>query len=215
MPGLQYSAVQTALDASSFEAIALRMRCLMLRNVAGPEYSVIDPYDASIIAAPGCIIASPSYPQGDPNTTQDYVHNWTRDAALTAMELESQRVATDEFARDYVAFAVRCQQNAQAAGKFDYACFNVDGNLRAIPQWSRQSDGPALQTLAVLALWRPAIRDEGTQLVAANLRFLFAHYQDTTRTLWEERDGHSFFARSVQRRCFDAVRANAADIELP
>jgi glucoamylase len=218
MPGLQYSAVQTALDASSFEAIALRMRCLMLRNVAGREYSFIDPYDASISAEAGCIIASPSYPEGDPNTTQDYVHNWTRDAALTAMELEEQGVATDELARDYVAFARRCQENARAAGKFDYACFNVDGNLRTIPTWSCQSDGPALQTLAVLALWRhldePAQAQAGT-LVAANLAFLLEAYAQDTTSLWEEQSGGSFFARSVQRRCFDKVSGHALGRAVP
>jgi glucoamylase len=215
---LPYSAVQTALETSSFEAIALRMRCLMLRNIAGTEYRFVDPYDASITAEPGCIIASPSYPEGDPNTTQDYVHNWTRDAALTAMELEAQGLATDDFAGDYVAFAALCQQRARDAAKFDYACFNVDGNLRTIPRWSCQSDGPALQTLAVIALWGrldPPARAQAEQLVNANLDFLLHAYRDDTTTPWEERSGGCFFARSVQRRCFDAIRTNTAGIDVP
>jgi glucoamylase len=215
---LQYSAVQTALAASSFDAIARRMRCLMLRNVAGAEYRFVDPYDANISAEPGCIIASPSYPEGDPNTTQDYVHNWTRDAALTAIELEKQELATDEFARDYVAFAALCQQRADEAGKFDYACFNVDGTLRTLPPWSCQSDGPALQTLAVMALWDrldDAGRARAEALVAANLEFLLGAYEKKTTSLWEERSGGSFFARSVQRRCFEAIKTHALRGALP
>ena len=50
MPGLQCSAVQTALDAPTFDAIAPRMLCLMLRNVAGADYRFVDPWDASISA---------------------------------------------------------------------------------------------------------------------------------------------------------------------
>jgi glucoamylase len=213
MPPLQYAAVQTALQASSFDAIAPRMRCLMLRNVAERGYRFADADDATRRAESGCIIASPSYPADDPNTDQNYVHNWTRDAALTAMELEAQALATDDFARDYVAFAALCQHNAKQAGKFDYACFDVDGALRTKPEWSCQSDGPALQTLAVMALWghlEPVaeVRAQAEALVAENLRFLLGAYTKDTKSLWEENTGGSFFARAVQRRCFEAVKGH-------
>jgi glucoamylase len=212
---LPYSAVQTALDASSFDAIALRMRCLMLRNIAGREYRFLDPRGA--MSAPGCIIASPSYPANDPGTDQDYVHNWTRDAALTAIELAAQGHPLRELPNDYVDFAAACQAAAQAAHDFARACFRVDGAVR---DWSAQSDGPALQTLALLALW-DALDDDhrrrARDLIAADVAFLLGAYTGATVTLWEEADrpGRSFFARSVQVRCFRAIADNTRAIPVP
>jgi glucoamylase len=218
MPPLEFSAVQTALETSSFDAIASRMRCLMLRNVAGREYRLVDPGGA--ISEPGCVIASPSYPANDPDTDQDYVFNWTRDAALTAMELAAQGHPLPGFPNDYVDFAARCQAAANDANDFARACFRVDGAVR---DWSPQSDGPALQTLAFLALWE-ALDDEHRRragdLIAANLTYLLGAYPGRTVTLWEEterrdRIGPSFFARSVQLRCFREMAANARGLAVP
>ena len=223
MPALVLSAVQTALDVSRLAEIADRMRCLMLRNIATDGYRFSNPYQADMRSAPGCIIASPSYPEATPGTNQDYVHNWTRDAALTAMELEAQRAASGEFARDYVTFAALCLAAAKAADQFDYACFNVDGSVRRIPTWSRQSDGPALQTLALIALWRHFDADDdpigkvASGLVAENVEYLLRVYGDETVTLWEEgwHKGHSFFARAVQLGCFRAIADNTIGIARP
>jgi glucoamylase len=52
-------------------------------------------------------------------------------------------------------------------------------------------------------------------VVAANLNFLQNAYQGETYNLWEEEYGASFFARSVQLRCFLAVTANTAGIPVP
>jgi len=46
-----------------------------------------------------------------------------------------------------------------------------------------------------------------TALINANLAFLSTAYQGQTFNLWEEEYGCSFFARSVQLRCFQAVAA--------
>ena len=73
--------------------------------------------------------------------------------------------------------------------------------------------GPALQTVAILQLY--AQLDAPTQatantLIAANLNFLQDAYQGQIYNLWEEEYGASFFARSVQLQCFQAITANSA-----
>ena len=74
----------------------------------------------------------------------------------------------------------------------------IDGTPRS---WTDQSDGPALQTLAILQLF--AQLDAPTQatastVIAANLNFLgrTAYHCGQTYNLWEEEYGASFFARS-------------------
>ena len=74
----------------------------------------------------------------------------------------------------------------------------INGTPRS---WTDQTDGPALQTLAILQLY--AQLDAATQatanaVIAANLNFLQNAYQGQTYNLWEEEYGASFFARSVQ-----------------
>jgi glucoamylase len=52
-------------------------------------------------------------------------------------------------------------------------------------------------------------------LITANLNFLENAYQGQTFNLWEEEYGYSFFARSVQLRCFQAIAGNTAGITVP
>jgi hypothetical protein len=90
--------------------------------------------------------------------------------------------------------------------------FLINGTPR---EWSNQADGPALQTLAILALYGQL--DAPTQasantLIAANLNFLQQAYQGQATNLWEEEYGASFFARSVQLAGLQAVSANSIGI---
>ena len=112
-----------------------------------------------------------------------------------------------------VQFARTCQDSG---GDFDRASYLINGTPR--PNWTDQTDGPALQTLAILQLWSQL--DEATQTVAnavieANLNFLEGAYQGQTYNLWEEEYGASFFARAVQLRCFQAITANSLGIPVP
>ncbi len=100
-------------------------------------------------------------------------------------------------------------------GDFDRASFLIDGTKR---DWSDQSDGPAIQTLAVVALY--AQLDAPTQQVApdvigANLAYLQNAYPNETVNLWEEEKGQSFLARAVQLKCFRAIAANTIGIAVP
>ena len=52
-------------------------------------------------------------------------------------------------------------------------------------------------------------------LIARNLDFLLGCYRDQTTNLWEEHLGFSFFARSVQLRCFREVFGNAIGVPVP
>lgn len=52
-------------------------------------------------------------------------------------------------------------------------------------------------------------------LIARNLDFLLRVHQDRTTNLWEEHEGYSFFARSVQLRCFREIGANTLGLPVP
>ncbi len=147
---------------------------------------------------------------------QDYVYNWTRDAAIVAIELAAGAVPTSQPLIDFVQFAQASQNSANAFGHFDRASFFIDGGPR--PQWSDQTDGPALQTLAILQLFSQLdapTRTVANAVIAANLNFLQGAYQGGTVNLWEEETGASFFARSVQLECFQAITGNTLGIPVP
>ena len=200
---LQYSAVTASVPASNLTTIAPYMFWLMFRNVASDGFVFEDPFRPGVLSAPGCVLASPSWENTATHVTQDYVYNWTRDAAVVAIELANGTLPTSQPLIDYVQFAQTCQTSG---GDFDLASFLIDGSPRS---WSDQTDGPALQTLAILALFRQL--DAPTQavanvVIAANLNFLENAYQGETVNLWEEESGFSFFARAVQLQCFRAIR---------
>ena len=112
---------------------------------------------------------------------------------------------------DYVLFSQACQQSP---GDFDRASFYINGAQRP---WTNQTDGPALQTVALLAMYRQL--DEPTRRSRAADRrepgLPQSAYQGQTYNLWEEEYGYSFFARSAQLRCFQAIAANTIGITVP
>lgn len=235
MAPLTYGRVQTAVQQSDLPAVAQHMFCLMTRNMSSDGFVFADPNPPGEFSVPGCIIAAPSYPTELSTVNQDYVYNWTRDAAVTAMEVAAAGLPTrpGESVQpliDYVTFAQICQNSGAAAPApstpaIDYGSFRIDGQFR-LPPWSRQSDGPALQTIAVLRAFSQL--DSLTQTTAktvieANLEYLLGPdpvtgipvYQSPTTNLWEEKQGYSFFARAVQLRCFQQVSSNTHSIPVP
>ena len=213
MAALQYSTVTTASSQSDLGEIAQHMYALMLRNIATDGFVFADPLAPGSFSAPGCVVASPSYPTDLGSVNQDYVFNWTRDAAITAIELASASSPTPQALINYVSFAKTCQDSA--APTLGHACFTIEGQPRP---WTEQSDGPALQTIALLAAY-PQL-DGATQavaraLIANNLAYLLGAYQQETTNLWEEHFGYSFFARSVQLRCLSEISANTLGISVP
>ena len=162
------------------------------------------------------MLASPSWENTATHVTQDYVYHWTRDAAVVALELAwayaDGTLPDNQPLVDYVLFSQACQRSA---GDFDRACFYIDGAQRP---WTNQADGPALQVLALLAMYRQLdapTQAIAAQLIDANLAFLAGAYQGQTYNLWEEEYGYSFFARSAQLRCFQAIAANTFGITVP
>jgi glucoamylase len=186
------------------------MFALMLRNIASDGFVFRDPdTDPPVFSKPGCIIASPSYAMNLDIVDQNYVHHWTRDAAVVAVEVAAATqpagIAANPTLLDYVSFARVCQTAPDAP--IHRASYRVDGMPR---DWTDQSDGPALRSLAMLKA-RPLL-DAATQqvaddVVAADLDFLLQAYQGPTVNLWEEHEGLSFFARAVQLRCFEELLA--------
>ena len=215
MGTLQYSQVRPAIAQSDLTTIAPYMFWLMFRNIASDGFVFEDPVNTGVLSQPGCLLASPSWENTATNVSQDYVYNWTRDAAITAIELAAGPLPTAQPLIDYVQFAQTSQNEASNIGHFDRASFLINGTPRS---WTDQTDGPALQTLAILRLYAqldaPA-QATANAVIAANLNFLANAYQGQTYNLWEEEYGASFFARSVQLQCFQAITANTAGIAIP
>lgn len=209
---------------AALETVQPYLLTLMLRNIASDGFPFHDPFEPDVLSAPGCIIASPSYGGHPPDVNQDYVYNWTRDSALVVMELHEAGLPPDAVSQtftDYAAFARLCQQNAP---NIDLACYRVNGQPRTWTDdtgfhiWSSQSDGPALQTLALLQLWDQLDSDGrqvATTVIEANLGCLLNLYPHSTYNPWEEVPGHSFFARAVQLRCFEEIAGNTAGLTVP
>ena len=211
MSTLSYGKVQTSSAQTNLTAVAPYMFWLMFRNVASDGLVFEDPVHNGVLSKPGCVLASPSW-ENSADVSQDYVYNWTRDAAIVAIELAAGAIPTNQPLIDYVQFAQTCQDSP---GDFDRASFLIDGSQR---QWTDQTDGPALQTLALLAIYSDLdapTQAVATSLIAANLNFLQNAYQGQTFNLWEEVQGDSFFARSVQLACFEAVTTNTIGIPVP
>ncbi|HMD91771.1 MAG TPA: glycoside hydrolase family 15 protein [Trebonia sp.] len=213
---LNYSVVRPAVGQADLTTVARFMFWLMFRNVASDGLVFDDPVNAGIVSQPGCVIASPSWENTATHVTQDYVYHWTRDAAIVAAELSAAYASgvlpDNQPLIDYVRFSHVCQQSQ---GDFGRASFYINGTQRP---WTDQTDGPALQTIALLNLCRQV--DAPTQAIAvslinANLDFLEATYQGQTYNLWEEELGYSFFARSAQLKCFEAIAANTIGIAVP
>jgi glucoamylase len=213
---LTYGKANAAVEQTDPAALAPYLFWLMFRNVASDGLVFNDPVHPGVLSTPGCVLASPSWENTATQVTQDYVYHWTRDAAIVALELSAAYAAgtlpTNQPLIDYVTFSAACQASP---GDFDRASFYINGTQRP---WTDQTDGPALQTVALLALYRQL--DAPTQAIAtglinANLAFLSTAYQGQTYNLWEEEYGYSFFARSAQLRCFQAVAANVVGIAVP
>jgi glucoamylase len=214
--GLSYAAARPSAAKSDLAALAPYMFWLMFRNVASDGLVFDDPVHAGIVSAPGCVLASPSWENTATRVTQDYVYHWTRDAAVVATEMSHAYTAgtlpSNQPLIDYVTFSAACQASA---GDFDRASFYIDGTQRP---WTNQTDGPALQTLALLTMYSQLdapTQAIATSVISANLAFLSTAYQGQTFNLWEEEHGYSFFARSAQLRCFQAVAANSVGIAVP
>jgi glucoamylase len=213
---LKYGLVRPAVAQADLATTARYMFWLMFRNVASDGLVFDDPVNAGVISQPGCVLASPSWENSATRVTQDYVYHWTRDAAIVAIELSAAYAAgtlpDNQPLTDYVQFCQLCQNTP---GDFDRASYFINGTQR---QWTNQTDGPALQTLALLAMFAsldaPAQATART-LIDANLNFLSGAYQGQTYNLWEEEYGASFFARSVQLKCFQAIAANTIGITVP
>ncbi|MBN9110655.1 MAG: hypothetical protein J0I34_17980 [Pseudonocardia sp.] len=203
----RYAIVQSAVGGADPDLMAQIMLPLMLRNVSSELFRFEDPADPAKESAPGCVIAAPSTGTNLPSVKQDYVYAWVRDAAVVAGEIAlGDPPGRDDRLREYIRFSRLCQANAESAGHVARAAFTIEGDPRA---WSDQSDGAALQTLAVMTAWDDlddTTRAVARDLVARNVAFLLDAHAGPTVDLWETWHGYSLFTRSVQLRCLKAVR---------
>jgi len=206
-----------AVDRSDPAAFSVYFLPLMLRNMSSAGYVFTDPADPTSFSAPGCIVASPSYEGNLSAVRQNYVYNWTRDAAVTAMEIAAARLPSRPDSGsgpldDYVTFADTCQRGTPTLAR---AAYTIEGRPR---DWTDQNDGPAVQTLAVLQAFDqldPATQQTARTVMQRNVDFVVQHYQQPSFNLWEEVRGQSFFTRAVQLRCLLEVKANTIGLPVP
>ncbi|WFU12035.1 glycoside hydrolase family 15 protein (plasmid) [Rhizobium sp. CB3090] len=206
---------KAAYQQTDLAALANYLILLMLRNVTSDGYIIEDPANPGQYSAPGCVVAAPSFPANTPGVDQDYVYNWVRDAAITAIEIAAAGLPLAPGSGmpsliDYASFARLCQTNAHPT--LGHACFTVAGQPRP---WTEQNDGPAIQSLALLQAYPQldtATQATARQVIETNVSYLLGVYQQPTTNLWEEHEGLSFFARSVQLRCLREVAANSYGI---
>jgi hypothetical protein len=111
MTAWQYSRARPAVAQSNLTTVAPYMFWLMFRNVASDGLVFEDPVNAGVLSKPGCVLASPSWENSATQVSQDYVYNWTRDAALVAIELAAGPLPTSRPLIDYVMFAQICQNS--------------------------------------------------------------------------------------------------------
>lgn len=214
----RYSLSRPSVHQSDLAAYPQYFLALMMRNVASDGFRFSDPADPTRFSLPGCIIASPSYSGDQTDVTQNYVFNWTRDAAIAAMEIAFAHLPIADATgsgplTEYVAFAAACQRNTDTQAR---ACFTIEAQPRT--PWPAQNDGPALQTLALLGCFDQLERetqDVARSVIDANVTFLLDHYTAPNTNLWEEVSGQSFFTRSVQLRCLREVQANTIGLAVP
>lgn len=210
MTALMYSQAGLLPQESKFATIADFMVSLMLRNFAtNTWYFCTQNSDGQTIhSEPGAIIASPSQ-AGDPETDQDYVHHWVRDAAICVRRAVHEKIPSKEIFRDHAQFSRITQLAALNDGKtVGHAAYRIDGSVRP---WSEQSDGPALRIISLLDAY-DLLKGDATasaaiqQVVQTDLAYLLQVYAAPTHNLWEETVGLSFFARSVQKRAFEELK---------
>jgi glucoamylase len=230
-----HPAVIAGSAAGDPSCVAPYMLSQMQRNISTACFVIIDTSTTSPLpSSPGCVIASPSYKgyaRGAVPVDQDYVYNWTRDAAITVSEilhsapaLVSPQAATQTLT-DYIAFADSCQKSTpDDLGRGKY---NIQGGQVA---WSPQSDGPALRVLSILQGYSsldPTTKSLAGQVIARDLTCLLSPptggaagdktpwYRTTTFTHWEDTEANSLFARAVQLRCFNQITENTYGIPIP
>jgi glucoamylase len=216
MTQLSYARVQVAVPQTVAADLSPTMLAFMTTNIASNAVVFVD--QSGVRSQPGCIIASPSY---SGVTDQDYVHHWTRDAAIAATEVARQLptgASVNQSLCDYVSFSAVCQENAINADHFFRASFKVDGNLR---DWSDQKDGPALQSLAFIDAW-PVLDDAARRLAKSvaqrNLDETVQNWSNDNEMFgpWEDVRGPSFFARAVQVKFLEEVGStNALQLTAP
>jgi glucoamylase len=199
----------TASEQLALVTIADRILRLLIRNVASGDRVFTDRLGRR--SRPGCIIASQFHSAA--NVHEDYFFCLVRDAAIAATEISAHADVNPGVLIDYVHFAQICHDSGPLS--LGHACYAIDGTPS---HWSEQSDGPALQTLAILDAYprlNAATQATARIVIGNNLTYLLDAYQADTVNWWQEQSGASLFARSAQLRCFRQITANTVGISVP
>ncbi len=204
-------------------SVAPYMFALMLRNIATSGFQIADHNDPGNYTAPGCVLASPSWPSYAGNVApvnEDYVFNWTRDAAITMSVVLNETPAqipaagASDLLANYLTFARNCQASGGDIGQAHYT--PEAGSTGS----ADESDGPALRILTTLQGFSgldASAQTVARDVIATDLAYLLDNdrYQSPTWNLWEDTFGQSIFARSVQLAALNQVISVGPDLGIP
>lgn len=210
---------KAAYQQTDLSLLAPYMLLMMMRNVTSNGFVLEDPTNPGQYSLPGCVIAAPSFPANTPGVDQNYVFNWVRDAAITAIEIAAAKLPVMvegvgvEVLNNYVKFAKVCQDNATPT--MGHACYTITGHARP---WSEQNDGPGIQSIAMMQAYSQLDAESqgiAREVIAKNIAYLLEVYKDPTTNLWEEHVSQTFFSRSIHLRCFRDFSKNALGMDVP
>lgn len=163
----------------------------------------ISPEDAK----PGVVIASPS------TQKPDYYYHWVRDAAL-AMDVFNYTSASKDLLLEFATFSRQNQIDSGFLGLGEPKYY-VHGLPYDLPWGRPQNDGPALRALTLIRFANTLLEQgdsetvrkylyagafPATKVIKVDLEFTGNYWSQPCFDLWEERWGHHFYTRMVQRR---------------
>ncbi|PKY01204.1 glucan 1,4-alpha-glucosidase [Aspergillus campestris IBT 28561] len=159
-------------------------------------------------AGPGIVVASPS---------EEYLFTWTRDAALTFLDLIHEFIDGDKelepLIQQYITGQAKLQGVANPSGSLEDGAglaepkFHIDSTSFE-EEWGRpQRDGPALRAQALIAYGNSILEGKKEKVVqniwpvvSNDLSYVGQYWSGVGFDLWEEVNATSVFTISVQHK---------------
>jgi len=172
-----------------------------------------------IVPKPGSVVAAPAPQPPEP----DYFFHWVRDSAIVMRELADLELSgaaprPEDLGRrlaDFTTFSRELQSSPSPAGLGEVR-YNADGTQDFL-KWSRpQLDGPALRALALMRYAETprsaGVAEAVTPVLCTDLDFIASNWTHRGFDLWEEYNGHDYYALSVQAGALEEGARWAAEI---
>jgi glucoamylase len=163
--------------------------------------------DEGLTAIPGAMIASPSREE-DPETDQNYVYDWTRDSALTIIEMSHLVEAYPELKALMLNYFYFVKSTFKATAAYDQAKWCINGF--PYENWTKQGDGAGIRILALYAIQKHIQRDidmkDFNDMVEKYLNWILNNFDNETTNIWEEARGRHFYTYAINHAALTTVQ---------